>query len=65
MLRAHYAAGVPIDAGHQMGLCIGLMPAFGDDRALRKWPMTWTPDGSSSRFAIECPDGTDVDIETG
>ena len=65
VLLAHYVPGVPTDAGHQMDLRVGRMPAFGDDRTLPKWPMTWTPNGSSVRFKIECPDGTDVDIETG
>ena len=45
-------------------LTVGLIPAFGDDRALPPWPITWTPDGHCVHVGIECPEDTGLVIHT-
>ena len=64
VLIATYAPGVPTPGGHQLGLAVGVIPLFGDNRPLPERPTTWQADGSSVRFEIECPDRTDVEITT-
>ena len=64
VLIATYAPAVPKTGGHQLGLAVDLVPLFGDDRPLPKWPMAWRAEGASIRFELEYPDTTDVEIIT-
>ena len=65
VLYARQSASAPATKAEHHMLAVGLIPAFGDNRPLPPWPITWTPDGHSVHVGIECPDDTELVIHTG
>ena len=65
VLYARQTAAAPGTRAKHHVLAVGLIPAFGDDRPLPPWPITWSPDSYSIRVGVECPDDTELVIHTG